>query len=327
MKNLNFGDADSVGFFQMRVGIWNQGAYAGYPDKPELQVKWFLDQAEAVKKPRVAAGKPIDDPNQFGEWIADVERPAEQYRGRYQTKLDEANGLLGKRRDARRAAARGRRGRRTGPPRRGRGRGAAAQAGTRSASSAVTAEDAAKAAGPKQGDELSLHGSPLRARRARSRRPPAAPAVVADAATATARRLEQPRRRGAGGRARRELAKGVHEAGVNTGKQVDKYLAAAGVGARQPVVRELRDLVAGAGRPQDGGQRLGRGADVGAQRRGRDQRPPGRQRRRRAPRRHRLPTTGAARRTSAPTATSASWPATSRAASSPRWRATTRTRS
>ena len=49
MKNLNFGDADSVGFFQMRVGIWNQGAYAGYPDKPELQVKWFLDQAEAVK--------------------------------------------------------------------------------------------------------------------------------------------------------------------------------------------------------------------------------------------------------------------------------------
>ena len=35
------------------------------------------------------------DPNQFGDWIADVERPAEQYRGRYQTKLGEANGLLG----------------------------------------------------------------------------------------------------------------------------------------------------------------------------------------------------------------------------------------
>ena len=94
MKNLNFGDADSVGFFQMRVGIWNQGAYAGYPDKPELQVKWFLDQAEAVKRQRLVAGKSITDPNQFGEWIADVERPAAQYRGRYQTKLDEANGLL-----------------------------------------------------------------------------------------------------------------------------------------------------------------------------------------------------------------------------------------
>ena len=95
MTNIQGGDADSVGFFQMRVGIWNQGDYAGYPHKPELQVKWFLDQAEAVKKQRIAAGKPIDDPNSFGEWIADVERPAEQYRGRYQLKLDEANGLLG----------------------------------------------------------------------------------------------------------------------------------------------------------------------------------------------------------------------------------------
>ena len=92
MKNLHFGDGDSVGFFQMRVGIWNKGDYAGYPDKPELQVKWFLDQAEAVKKQRIAAGKSIDDPNQFGDWIADVERPAEQYRGRYQLRLDEANG-------------------------------------------------------------------------------------------------------------------------------------------------------------------------------------------------------------------------------------------
>jgi putative modified peptide len=94
LENLNHGHADSVGFFQMRVGIWNQGAYAGYPEKPELQVKWFLDQAEAVKKQRLVAGKPIDDPNSFGEWIADVERPAEQYRGRYQTKLEEANQLL-----------------------------------------------------------------------------------------------------------------------------------------------------------------------------------------------------------------------------------------
>jgi hypothetical protein len=94
MKNINFGDADSVGFFQMRVGIWNQGDYAGFPDKPELQLKWFLDNAENVKKQRIAAGQPIDDPNQFGNWIADVERPAEQYRGRYQLRLDEANGLL-----------------------------------------------------------------------------------------------------------------------------------------------------------------------------------------------------------------------------------------
>jgi cell wall-associated NlpC family hydrolase len=95
VKNLNYGDADSVGFFQMRVGIWNQGAYKGFPENPELQMKWFLDTAEQVKKSRVAAGKSITDPKQFGEWIADVERPAAQYRGRYQLRLGEADGLLG----------------------------------------------------------------------------------------------------------------------------------------------------------------------------------------------------------------------------------------
>jgi hypothetical protein len=41
-----------------------------------------------------AAHTPVDDPCQFGEWIADVERPAEQHRSRYQLKLDEARGLL-----------------------------------------------------------------------------------------------------------------------------------------------------------------------------------------------------------------------------------------
>jgi hypothetical protein len=94
LRNINYGDADSVGFFQMRVGTWNQGAYAGYPDKPELQLKWFLDTAEAVKKQRIASGQPVDDPNSYGEWIADVERPAAQYRGRYQLRLEEAQGLL-----------------------------------------------------------------------------------------------------------------------------------------------------------------------------------------------------------------------------------------
>src|SRR5262249_40037733 len=66
-----------------------------FPDKPELQLKWFLDTAEQVKKQREASGQSTTDPNQFGNWIADVERPAEQYRGRYQLKLDQANGLLG----------------------------------------------------------------------------------------------------------------------------------------------------------------------------------------------------------------------------------------
>jgi hypothetical protein len=96
VKNLNFGHADSVGFFQMRVGIWNQGEYEGYPERPELQAKWFIDTALAVKKQRIAAGD-VDfgkDAGAWGEWIADVERPAEEYRGRYQLRLAEARKLL-----------------------------------------------------------------------------------------------------------------------------------------------------------------------------------------------------------------------------------------
>ncbi len=97
VKNLDHGHADSVGFFQMRVGIWNQGEYAGYPERPELQAKWFIDTALAVKKDRIAEGD-VDfgrDPSAWGEWIADVERPAEEYRGRYQLRLGEARKLLG----------------------------------------------------------------------------------------------------------------------------------------------------------------------------------------------------------------------------------------
>src|SRR5918994_6293580 len=95
LANLNSGDRDSVGFFQMRTGIWNQGEYAGYPERPNLQLKWFIDHAVAVKRERLAADRGFGrDPAAFGEWIADVERPAEQYRGRYQLRLEEARNLL-----------------------------------------------------------------------------------------------------------------------------------------------------------------------------------------------------------------------------------------
>jgi dTDP-glucose 4,6-dehydratase len=60
------GDRDSVGFFQMRVGIWNHGKYAGYPDKPELQLEWFVDQALAAGKKRAAAGIDGKDSSKWG---------------------------------------------------------------------------------------------------------------------------------------------------------------------------------------------------------------------------------------------------------------------
>ena len=124
LSNVDFGDADSLGYFQMRVSIWERD-YPGFAKDPEKQIDWFLDTAEGVKEQRIARGQSIDDPSQFGEWIADVERPAEQYRGRYQLRLDEANKLLA---DAPRRTRRTRRTRRPGtraaarrpPTRRGR---------------------------------------------------------------------------------------------------------------------------------------------------------------------------------------------------------------
>jgi hypothetical protein len=91
LRNLAYGDRDSVGFFQMRTSIWDEGPYAGYLADPQKQIEWFLNEALAVKQsdPSLAA-----DPSRWGEWVADVERPAAEYRYRYQLQLDEAVQLL-----------------------------------------------------------------------------------------------------------------------------------------------------------------------------------------------------------------------------------------
>ncbi len=96
LRNLPYGHADSVGFFQMRASVWDAGPYEGYLARPELQLRWFVDQALAVRAARVAAGDAEYgvDPSGWGAWIADVERPYEAYRGRYQTRLAQARALL-----------------------------------------------------------------------------------------------------------------------------------------------------------------------------------------------------------------------------------------
>jgi hypothetical protein len=96
LQNLNFGDADSVGFFQMRVDVWNQGIYAGYPQDPELQVKWFLDRATAVLGDAMLHGgrERLTRPGQFGRWIDAALRPSRASRGRYQLRLEEARRLI-----------------------------------------------------------------------------------------------------------------------------------------------------------------------------------------------------------------------------------------
>ncbi len=59
-------------------------------------LSWFLDQAIAIKQQRVAGGDLSygGDETRYGEWAADVQRPAEQFRGRYQPRLAEARGLI-----------------------------------------------------------------------------------------------------------------------------------------------------------------------------------------------------------------------------------------
>src|SRR5262249_59644238 len=96
LKNVNYGDRDSLGFFQMRTSIWNQGEYAGFPDHPELQLKWFIHQALEVRRERIAQGDASygQDKSKWGDWVADVEQPAAEYRGRYATHLDQADQLL-----------------------------------------------------------------------------------------------------------------------------------------------------------------------------------------------------------------------------------------
>jgi hypothetical protein len=96
LKNDKYGDRDSLGFFQMRTSIWNHGKYAGFSDDPRKQLRWFIDEATALKAERMRQGIAGfgSDPHKWGEWIADIERPAAQYRYRYQLQLDAARQLL-----------------------------------------------------------------------------------------------------------------------------------------------------------------------------------------------------------------------------------------
>ena len=76
LRNVQGGDADSLGLFQMRVSVWDR-QYPGYANQPALQARWFVDQALAVKRARLAAGDATfgRDPAGWGEWVADIERP------------------------------------------------------------------------------------------------------------------------------------------------------------------------------------------------------------------------------------------------------------
>lgn len=94
LRNLNYGDADRLGYFQMRTGIWDNGPYTGFPTNPSLQLLWFTDQAKLVGTHRAAMGIDNADPSTWGEWVADVLNPPAQLRGRYQLRLADAQALI-----------------------------------------------------------------------------------------------------------------------------------------------------------------------------------------------------------------------------------------
>ena len=91
----NLRGSSFAGYFGMSRAL-NTGEYRGFPRNPDLQIRWFTDTAMLVRQRRVAEGRPdpADDPASYGSWIADVERPARQYRSRYQTHLAEAGDLI-----------------------------------------------------------------------------------------------------------------------------------------------------------------------------------------------------------------------------------------
>lgn len=77
LQNLSGGDADSYGFRQQRESIYGR-------QDLDTQINNLYDEFHQYDK-----GQPL------GELIADVQRPAAQYRGRYAQVLDQARALAG----------------------------------------------------------------------------------------------------------------------------------------------------------------------------------------------------------------------------------------
>jgi hypothetical protein len=95
LRNLRHPGGAFFGFFGMHRSL-NTGSYRGFPKDPELQLRWFADTAIAARQSEIAEGDEEygDDQSDYGEWIADVERPAPENRDGYQPYLDDADELL-----------------------------------------------------------------------------------------------------------------------------------------------------------------------------------------------------------------------------------------
>lgn len=95
LHNLRSPGGSYFGFFGMHRSL-NADLYRGFPRDPELQLRWFTDTAALVRQRAIAQGDAAfgTDPSGFGEWVADIERPAPRNRDGYQPFLDDADALL-----------------------------------------------------------------------------------------------------------------------------------------------------------------------------------------------------------------------------------------
>lgn len=78
LKNLSYGDADSAGWRQERASLYKN------PTNVKASVNRFYDETSAVE----------DQYSRAGDLAAAVQRPAAQYRGRYQERAGEADQIL-----------------------------------------------------------------------------------------------------------------------------------------------------------------------------------------------------------------------------------------
>lgn len=81
LRNLSYGDADSQGWRQERASLYKN------PTNLDASINRFFDETGAVR------GKY----GRAGDLAAAVQRPAAQFRGRYQERSDEAAELIGRR--------------------------------------------------------------------------------------------------------------------------------------------------------------------------------------------------------------------------------------
>jgi hypothetical protein len=86
----------AIARWMARGAALNAGPYRGFPQDPELQLRWFTDTAAVVRQRRMAEGDEDFglESSGYGLWIADVERPAPENRDGYQPYLDDADSLL-----------------------------------------------------------------------------------------------------------------------------------------------------------------------------------------------------------------------------------------